>query len=1122
MTLTSPYFSPGTTIQASVHAKTFKADIGALEALSLWRGGESVMPLWDHQREAIALGVAYLRATDTSDEAALLKLPTGTGKSGIVSILARALPETRRVLVLTPRDGLVTQMIDDIGHRFWRTMRLTDLDKGCWDGDGIAPATIVRLLPNARNAARLRGAAKSPRCVIVGTLQALDQLRSQRELIQQRARAGDVKEKDAERLGWISGALEDLASLDAVIVDEGHYEPAPSWSRSVRSLGLPTLLMSATPFRNDYKLFSVRGGFAYNLPFQQARAGRIIRDVAFAALGVSSSAAPAPFDASDEDSATPSVLAPEEGDAVRAFATRLAAQAATLVAAFPNIPHPKIIVRAASFEALQLLQAALDDASGDQSVLLHERAGTDAGQPGKSAADLNRFVRVRDALKKRPEARYWLHQTKLLEGIDEPSFVAVALYDGFSNARQLVQQIGRVIRSSDATRQEDQTATVLLRDDDALARTSRSWNQYLSFEEDGAEKLSSIIPGEAYLPQKIIPQMPDRQYVDGAFRERLPLSLALSKDDLLVPQRAVIFDRIEGYDREVLRAEAQEGILARNRFVVTPVSDLPDGVSAWTYFTVDESPYLANHYVTEWRFGLSVIAEVGGRLFVFDTDGVPFDPAKVGVRRLARHDIARLFEDSSTDPSVRITRMSASSMDMSPRAVRATTTSTNSFADTFTDLLDPFLLPTNVAGYVDGTGRYLGLTRGKVSDATAERVPIDAYLDWARGIDAQLSKVADASRVFSRFVQTATPDPVQAKAPKSLLFDLEPVEDFGSFLREAPLQAAAGAPVGLLDLCVDIDAKGEFSVTTETGDALPGRIVYLPKSRRYRIESMALDQAAIPKGSAARRAKTFTATVNESQAFRVLTEEVDKVYMHGEWVKARDLVVDGVVMPLANAKSVPALKKTTVEKGEADWLKKPAAWKASSIFGLTKHYLDRAPVAGADAYEEALVEFPLVLLDDDGSELCDFVLVSDTKVVLLHAKASAKGSKKSVTALQEVGRQAVASLAFYSTPALSIDPDRWERSYTANKTKMTGVSRIFRNNAGIANADLSAHVRRAFVDPSRSREVWIVLGNLIDLAEVETAARSSPITYRVRQLLMFIDSLSTSCGRANAVLRIFG
>jgi superfamily II DNA or RNA helicase len=42
--------------------------------------------------------------------------------------------------------------------------------------------------------------------------------------------------------------------------------------------------------------------------------------------------------------------------------------------------------------------------------------------------------------------RYWLHQTKLLEGVDDPSFVAVAIYDVFGNARQLVQQIGRVLR----------------------------------------------------------------------------------------------------------------------------------------------------------------------------------------------------------------------------------------------------------------------------------------------------------------------------------------------------------------------------------------------------------------------------------------------------------------------------------------------------------------------------------------------------------------------------------------------------------------------------------------------------------------------------------------------------
>ncbi len=1125
MTLKSPYLTSRTTLAGSANPKTFSADIRTLEALGIWKGAGNVLSLWPHQREAIVLGAAYLRAMDRSGEAALLKLPTGTGKSGIVSILARALPETRRVLVLTPREGLVTQMVDDVGHRFWRTMGMTDLDKGRWDGDGVEPADIVRLLPNQQSSAALVKACRSSRCVIIGTLQALDQLRSERDLILQRGRAGGPKAKDGERLVWIQAALEGLGSLDAVIVDEGHYEPAPSWSRSVRSLELPTLLMSATPFRNDYKLFSVRGSFAYNLPFQQARADRIIRGIRFEALAVAGGVADPPaFDAGEDDSASPAALNPAEADAIRVFASQLAARAEALIAPFSDVEHPKIIVRAASFEALQLLQSALAEASREQAVLIHERAAPDPDHPGLTAADLHRFVRVRTALKERPQALFWLHQTKLLEGIDEPSFVAVALYDGFSNARQLVQQIGRVIRSSDPTRQENQTAAVLLRNETALARTSRSWDQYLAFEEDGAEKLSSIIPGEAYLPQKIIPQMPDRQYVDGAFRERLPVNLELSRDDLLVPKRAVVFERTAGYNRDVLRSEAEEGILARNRFVVTAVSDMPDGCWAWTYFTVDESPYLANHYVTEWRFGLSVIAEVGGRLFVFDTDGVPFDPPKVGVRRLARHEISRLFQDGSTDLPVRITRMSASSMDMSPRAVRATTTSTHSFSETFTDLLDPFLLPTNVAGYVDGAGRYLGLTRGKVSDATADRVPIDAYLEWAAGINAQLSNGADASKVFSRFVQTATPDPVQANKPKSLLFDLEPVEDFGSFMRDGSVQAASAAPLNLLDLCVDVDPKGGFEVTTQAGAPLKGRIVYMPKSGRYRIESKALDQAAIAPRATVRATKTFTATVNESQAFRVLTDEADKVYMHGEWVTARDLVVGGRVMPLINAVSVPALQKTIVEKGETDWLNEAPSWKTGSIFGLTKQYLDRSPGDGADAYELALAEFPLVLLDDDGSEMCDFVLVSDTKVVLVHAKAagSKKRSIKSVTALQEVGRQAVASLAFYSNQALSIEPNRWTRSYTANKTPMPGISRIFRNSAGIAEEDISNHVRQAFVDPSRSREVWIVLGNLIDLGNVERNALSSPIAYRVRQLLMFIDSLSTACGRANALLKIFG
>lgn len=41
----------------------------------------------------------------------------------------------------------------------------------------------------------------------------------------------------------------------------------------------------------------------------------------------------------------------------------------------------------------------------------------------------------------------WVHQHKLLEGVDGPSFRALAFYGVLGSARALVQQIGRVIRN---------------------------------------------------------------------------------------------------------------------------------------------------------------------------------------------------------------------------------------------------------------------------------------------------------------------------------------------------------------------------------------------------------------------------------------------------------------------------------------------------------------------------------------------------------------------------------------------------------------------------------------------------------------------------------------------------
>jgi hypothetical protein len=75
-----------------VDDRKFAAVASHLRRFEFWNASGRRKPLWEHQRGAIETAVAYLIADPhlperkTLREAALLKLPTGTGKSGIVAV----------------------------------------------------------------------------------------------------------------------------------------------------------------------------------------------------------------------------------------------------------------------------------------------------------------------------------------------------------------------------------------------------------------------------------------------------------------------------------------------------------------------------------------------------------------------------------------------------------------------------------------------------------------------------------------------------------------------------------------------------------------------------------------------------------------------------------------------------------------------------------------------------------------------------------------------------------------------------------------------------------------------------------------------------------------------------
>ena len=55
------------------------------------------LPLWEHQKQAVKK-VAHYIETD-SDGSALIRMPTGTGKTGVIATVARTLPNVQNALI---------------------------------------------------------------------------------------------------------------------------------------------------------------------------------------------------------------------------------------------------------------------------------------------------------------------------------------------------------------------------------------------------------------------------------------------------------------------------------------------------------------------------------------------------------------------------------------------------------------------------------------------------------------------------------------------------------------------------------------------------------------------------------------------------------------------------------------------------------------------------------------------------------------------------------------------------------------------------------------------------------------------------------------------------------------
>ncbi len=184
--------------------------------------------LKEYQYKATCKCIEYLSSESTQN--ALVHLPTGTGKTGVMATLC-ALTD-KNILIVVPNATLPMQVKNEIKTNFWESI-----------GVDSSPDMNIRILDSQSQIDFLRSAEKT---IFIATIQ----------FIQENAYKNNVLYTQ-----FINSINE---NIEYVFFDEGHREPATKWSQIIRSLNSKIILFTATPYRNDDSVFKLDKRYIYS------------------------------------------------------------------------------------------------------------------------------------------------------------------------------------------------------------------------------------------------------------------------------------------------------------------------------------------------------------------------------------------------------------------------------------------------------------------------------------------------------------------------------------------------------------------------------------------------------------------------------------------------------------------------------------------------------------------------------------------------------------------------------------------------------------------------------------------------------------------------------------------
>jgi superfamily II DNA or RNA helicase len=993
--------------------------------------------LWKHQHEAVKFSVTHLNKTN---ETCLLRMPTGTGKTGVIAALT-GLSCSGSSLVVTPWAYLRGQLI-------------SDLEKGFWEKCGIDnPGRKIKSLLPSSASTTLKSSINT---TFVTTFSSLNTLR-----------------KD------YPAVYKTLAkAISLVLVDECHYEPAVGWGRSVKELNAKTVLLTATPYRNDLKLFRISEPRKHSFHFSHEDAVKknIIREVKFQKLNCKST------------------------DSLNHQVDDFAAEWMSLLSAkkLPS-PTPKAIICCRDVTAIESVVKRLRSKTHKLKVIgIHDRL------KGRKESYLYSKVPSPES----EGADIWVHQNKLTEGFDDNRFCVTALFTSFSNDRKLIQQVGRILRRNNDDIKK--TKSIIFSPGDICSE--EEWLSYREFEKD-QELRSAKHYKEAV--ERLLELQPEIEYFDGRFLKRFSPSTLNRDPQVIVPPTAIVRKKSSTFKLNDYVENCTDTLNLEDATILGSNLDAPCQKSSksalWVYASVANSRRAYKRSLYEIRLETHCVVVTTKFVFITDSAGnVPVEYLDMHTLPVGASTLSKFFDEDFTPTNA--STQNTIPFESSVRGVDIRGSNLSLISPSLTDRIH---ICKTTRGYSTNERRYLNIGNGRVrketDPLTLREHNYASFVSWAENTAKILD---DASVSPSNFLSRYMPacDPPSNIEPDSISFDFfkSDVVFYIGGDSDPYICARSSVPVFMKNGSADsfvfsLSFSPKGSEGSDDEETINFHLTYKPEKSKFWITKNDSSQSIAISDSLTEKTSAFSDYFNRNQDVLTICMKDGMCIYSGKYFYKVDYsysekhLLDLIEIP----KSATVCKNEKGTKSQITRLKKNnvSTFPTKSLFRLI-----------ADEKIGLPFKSEIIICDDLASEAADFICVSfKTKsLAFVHAKASKNNSKISASAFHDVVAQASKNIVYMSP---TTDTPQGVKSWARNrKWNSTQVPRLVKHAVGQPTTmTLWKKIKNDIIDqPERNLYVVLATAGCVNKKVLTEAINDiSKRTAETSQLVHLLDGLNS-------------